>query len=547
MKNINALSLFLLLTSTQTYSAANPMLGFILASKVTKNLNSAVVSANDNAAAKELLAIMNASIDSAKNLENDLNNVQGTFLYNGVPLDETKIEQENKNLAAREDVLEKEINRLNSNISKYKKGGIMPHERKKVNNRRAEIGRHKDEIKANLNKISANNAALKKADNVEALAESNKEAINLQIEENELDFDLALETYILSFGQVYKKEGTLYGSSIVISSDYDRNIAITPKNYNELVATLNKADKQFGSNIEITLPSEEVEPATIKEVASYIGNMAPASSAYASYAKYTLAATVGTAAAIAGTAVAYNLYQGKEWNDMEDISNVYSEVADQANIAGQAAYDQAIAMKKSVEEAKGAAIKAAAESDAGKALIEAKDRVNATANAAYEKTLETGADIATATQNASNAIANSEFGQAVAGAYGTTGQYLQDTYNAAVDSQAGQALAEASEYAQNTAQEYGQAAYDQAINANETIAAATQIGNEIFNSYYDSVMAQLGYESATGDTGYIDSQKEFPELYQIPPVVEEAYVPPTSEENNMDAADDAMWSEYFGA
>ena len=547
MKNINALSLFLLLTSTQTYSAANPMLGFILASKVTKNLNSAVVSANDNAAAKELLAIMNASIDSAKNLENDLNNVQGTFLYNEVPLDEAKIEQENKNLAAREAELKKEIDRLSGNIKSYEKGGITAWERKKVNNRREDRRKHQDEITANLAKIAANNTLLKKADNVEAIAEANKNAINLQIEQNELNFDEALETYIVSFGQVYKKEGTLYGSSIVISSDYDRNIAITPKNYNELVATLNKADKQFGSNIEITLPSEEVEPATIKEVANYVGNMPLASSAYASYAKYTLAATVGTAAAIAGTAIAYNLYQGKEWNDMEDVSNVYSEVAAQANIAGQAAYDKAIAAKKSISDAGEAAIKAAKESEAGQALIKAKSQVDAIGNAAYEKAVEAGVSVAQATQEASNAVANSEFGQAAASVYDATGQYLQDTYSAAVDSQAGQALAEASEYAQNTAQEYGQAAYDQAINANETIAAATQIGNEIFNSYYDSVMAQLGYESATGDTGYIDSQKEFPELYQIPPVVEEDYIPPTSEENNMDAADDAMWSEYFGA
>ena len=548
MKNINALSLFLFLASAEVYTGSNPMLGLVLASKVaSQSLNPAVESGNDNAAAEAYLAVMNESIEAAKELQTDLNNVPGTFLYDGTPLNQAKIEKANKDLAARGESLQNQLNKDNHNINKL--GSIQSWEKKKVGRYRRDRRNHQDEIAANLAQIEANKVALKaasakKADNLEEQAveaEANKDAVNLQIEANELVFDEALEAYILAFGQVSKKAGTLYGDSVVISSNRDVKMAITPKQYTELVATLNKANSQFGADIEIALPSDEVETATIAEVTSYIGNMPLESSAYASFAKYSLAATVGTGVLIAGATVGYNLYQGKEWNDMEDVGNAYSAVKDEANKAGDAAYLQAIATGKSIQEAKNYAIEEAAKSDAGKGLIEASRRVNANAEAALELAKSKGADLNTATQKALEDMGNSEYGQAAAKAYSDSGQYATDTYNAGLESQAGQ-----------YAQEYGQIAYDNILVANGTIAAATQAGSDAFNSHYSSAMEQLGY-SAEGVEAIGDDLRAPVEYgadnvadsveYGADNVADEASAP----EISMDTADADMWADYFSA
>lgn len=307
MKKIKVLSLLMLLASTKIDSIAsnNPELSFILAYQALDNFARTVSSDRDDVGALQLLDFMNNSIAFDAQQKQQIAAAKDGYLSKGTPLDPAKIAQQNKDLAAR-------IAVLDHNIKEFKKGGVTAKENKKVDNRRQERKQAEALIKKNTAALAVQNAAL-------ADAEQKAQAAQALIEQNELAFEQALEAYIASFGQVYTNNG-----SIIISSKYNQNMPITPKEYAQLMATLKNGANQFGSNILITLDLENAAPATIKDIASYVGNMAPAGASWASYAKYALAATAVTAAAIGAAAIAYNVYQDKDWNDTGDALAAYN-------------------------------------------------------------------------------------------------------------------------------------------------------------------------------------------------------------------------------
>jgi trimeric autotransporter adhesin len=307
MKKIKVLSLLMLLASTKIDSMAsnNPELSLVLAYQALDNFARTVSSDRDDVGALQLLDFMNNSIAFDAQQKQQIAAAKDGYLSKGTPLDPVKIAQQNKDLAARLEVLD-------HNIKEFKKGGVTAKENKKVDNRRQERKHAEILIKKNTAALAVQNAAL-------ADAEQKAQAAQALIEQNELAFEQALEAYISSFGQVYANNG-----SIVISSKYNQNMSITPKEYAQFMATLKNGANQFGSSILITLDLDNAPAASIKDVASYVGNMAPSGASWASYAKYALAATALTAAAI-GAAVVYSNYsQGKDWNDTGDAQAAYN-------------------------------------------------------------------------------------------------------------------------------------------------------------------------------------------------------------------------------
>jgi hypothetical protein len=313
MKKIKVLSLFMLLASAQINSVAqtNPELAFILSYQALDNFARTISSDRDDVGALQLLDFMKNCIAFDAQQKQQIAAAKDGYLAKGTPLDPVKIAAQNKELQAR-------IETLDHNIKEFKKGGITPKENKKVDNRRQERKEKEALIKKNQAALAAQNAAM-------ADAEQKAQAAQALIDQNELAFEQALESYIYSFGQAYAKN-----ASIVISSKYNKEMPITPKEYAQLVATLKNAANQFGSSVMITLDLDNAAPANIQDVISYINNMAPASASFLSYAGYALAATAVTAAVIAAAAVSYNVYQGKDWNDTSDAQDAYNTGLGQA-------------------------------------------------------------------------------------------------------------------------------------------------------------------------------------------------------------------------
>jgi len=324
MKKIQVLSLFLLLACGQIYGGANPDLAFVLAYKNINVLNKAIAAGNDDTQANKVLDAMDEFINFDIEQAAALKASQDGILFKGKPVDPAQV-------AAKNAELQKRIKTLNDNISKFKKGGVVAWEEKKAHNRNKEKNKKQKQLHANL-------AAL-----------SEQDSINNLREQNALAIEAAIEYYIATFGQCYVQQGKMYGSSIVISSDQDQQLAITINEYDRLMATLQKAANQFPS-VMITLDmidSDQDQEASISDVASYISNM-PASSG--SWAMFALKAAVGIGATIAASAVAYNLYQGKEWNSSAAYDDAMSTQAgqkaqalvNQAKIAGDKAYNDVI-------------------------------------------------------------------------------------------------------------------------------------------------------------------------------------------------------------
>lgn len=305
MKNIKILSLLTLLSFGQMYVNANPDLSFVLTFQAIDELDKSISSDNDDIGALNFLKTMEDSINFDIKQQKALNGAKNTYLYNGVPLDLKEIAEDNKDLKDR-------IKTLDNNISEFKKGGVLPHERKKYNNRLEERRQAKTKLDANIDAIEANKDAMTHAQQAQAKIATLRAKNSLVIEQ-------AIESYIISFGRAYIKPGT---STIVISSKYNENLPITPKEYQQLVATLSKAAKQFGSTIMIDLPLENLAPMTISEVIKCINNM-PLTASNASWAMFGLKASLGIAAAIAAGGIAYNLYQDKAWNDTSDAQALF--------------------------------------------------------------------------------------------------------------------------------------------------------------------------------------------------------------------------------
>ncbi len=291
MKKIKALSLLMLFASAQidSVAATNPELAFVLSYQALDNFARTVSSDRDDIGALQLLDFMNKSISFDAQQKQQIAAAQDGYLSKGTPLDPAKIAAQNKELQAR-------IETLNHNIKAFEKGGVTAVEKARVDRRRSERRQKMAAISQNQAALDAQNAA--KAD-----VDKKTQAAQALIDQNELAFEQALESYIESFGQVYVNKG-----SIVISSKYNKEMPITPKEYAQLVATLKNASSQFGSAVSINLNLDSSAPASIKDVVGYVGNMAPAGASYLSYAGYALAATAVAAAAIAAVSIGSKMY-----------------------------------------------------------------------------------------------------------------------------------------------------------------------------------------------------------------------------------------------
>ena len=442
MKKIQVLSLFLLLACGQIYGSANAELSFILAYQNIDTFNKSISAGNDDMQAVALLNAMSECIAFDQQQVAALKSAQGNMLFKGKPVDPAQVEAANAKLQAR-------IKKLNNNMSAYKKGGVVEWEKDKFKAR-------KKEKKNKQEQLAANQAAL-----------SEQDSINNLREQNAIALDDAIESYIATFGQCYAQAGTMYGSSIVISSDQDQKVAITPNEYNQLVSTLQNAASQFPS-IMITLDmvdSDQDMQASISDVTSYIKNM-PVTTG--SWAMFALKSAV-TAAVIAGTAiVGYNLYQGEEWNSSRAIDDAMDTQA------GQQA--QALA--------------AQAKSAGDKAYNDAM-------NTSYGKSAAQAAQDATAAaQNAANAVMNSSVGQAVEKGWTTTVNALGYETQAQIDAAA--QLAQARTTAQvNAAQAAQNLADAQAANQSWTALFGRLLGDTTAQNNVNN--SQASYDQANAD------------------------------------------------
>jgi hypothetical protein len=360
MKKIQVLSLFLLLACGQIYGSANAELAFILAYQDIDAFKKNIFADNDDMHASSLINSMKECIAFDKEQQNAIKaSINGTF-FNGKPIDPAQVAAADAKLQAR-------IKTLNNHISDYKKGGVSASEKNNVHARRKNKQNKKDELAGNQSVLSA------------------QDSINNLRAQNALALNDAIESYIATFGQCYVKPGSVYGSSIVISSDQDKNLAITPQEYNNLVATLQSAAAQFPS-IMITLDmvdSDQEMQASISDTVSYIQNMPVSSGSWTSFIlKSTVAAAVITATAIVG----YNLYNGEDWNSSKAINDAMDTqagqqaqaLAAQAKAAGDQAYNNS--MNSSYGKS---AVQAAQDATAA-----AQNAANAVMNSAPAKSIE---------------------------------------------------------------------------------------------------------------------------------------------------------------
>ncbi|MBV8661292.1 MAG: hypothetical protein JO129_04060 [Candidatus Dependentiae bacterium] len=308
MKNMNVLSLFILLSSAQIYSTyANPQLLFVFAAQAANILDETAVSDTEDSVAVGIINTMNSCISLDQNLQAQLKSAQGGMLYGGTPINVAAIKKANQQL-------ENAINGYNSNLKKLRGAGgtAATANRAKIN---AET-KHRNEKQKQL----ATNQAVLQANTT---AQGKIASLNTTVQQNMLAFEQALETYIATFGQCYIKSGSVYGSTTIISSKDNIGEPITPKEYAQLIKTLQAAATQFGSNVTVTLAINGGSTATanISNVISYMNNMSPSSASYLTYAAYGLGAVAATAALIAGANAAYNYSQGQSLTDTTAVQN----------------------------------------------------------------------------------------------------------------------------------------------------------------------------------------------------------------------------------
>lgn len=291
MKKIKVLFCILTISQLRLYADnyANPELNLIFAALNAATFQGVVQADGEDSIALKFLNTMEKSIEYDQEQKNDLAATQSGYFSSATPLNPAKIKAQNKQLEA-------SIKKLNANINAFEKNGVVAWEKQKVDARRSQRNAEQEQLNKNLAALQINQ-------------NGGVQAVQALIAKNELVFEQALESYIGSFGQCFVQNG-----SIVISSKYSKLMPITPKEYTQLVALLKVAQAQFGSNISINLSLKNAAPATIADIARYIGNMAPAGSSWLSYAKYAVGITAGVAAAIGAAAVVYNVGQGQQWN-----------------------------------------------------------------------------------------------------------------------------------------------------------------------------------------------------------------------------------------
>lgn len=145
-------------------------------------------------------------------------------------------------------------------------------------------------------------------------------------------FKNTVEQYITSLGQVYQQPGTVYGKTIIIASRLKKDMPITPKEYQQLINTLQQGASQLGNTISIQLTiNDSTTNASLQDVVSYIKNMPLTSTSYTTYAMYTVLA----AATIAGAIAAYNGYQNKDWYDTSVLQTLYTNVESSIKNTGE--------------------------------------------------------------------------------------------------------------------------------------------------------------------------------------------------------------------
>jgi hypothetical protein len=324
MKNISVLSLLLLFASTQMDAmTANPDLLFGLAYQTIDKLNKDIASGNDDLGALQLLDVMNNCIAFDADQQKALDNAKNTYLYNGVPLDLAKIAADDKKLNADIKNYNKDIDKLSNSSKADVLHTLAVANKNKIKDRKKARDAKQAQLNKNMAAIKANQAGMTTAQSAQA-------AIKVLRAQNALAFEHALESYISLYGQCYAKSGNMWGSSTIISSKYDQNTAITPREYSQLVTTLQNAVSPFGSTVTIALAIEDSAHVSISDVAGYINNMQPSRS----WASFGI--NVGIGAAIAGTAVvaivaASNMYQKKSPTDLGDVSNILSNAQATAN------------------------------------------------------------------------------------------------------------------------------------------------------------------------------------------------------------------------
>lgn len=99
-----------------------------------------------------------------------------------------------------------------------------------------------------------------------------QEKFNIGMNENKALFAKLISEYIVNFGQLYETEGNLfnlYNSSYYISSVDDKNLPITPHEYNLLVEVLENAAEQVNWKQEkllLSLPFTQGDNSTILRV-----------------------------------------------------------------------------------------------------------------------------------------------------------------------------------------------------------------------------------------------------------------------------------------
>lgn len=316
MKKISVLSLFMVFASTQIYSSANnPPLAFIIACNAAEGLYNAINQDKENAEADTLLAIMQSAVTQNTSLKAQLAAAKDGYISKGTPLDTAKIEAENKDL-------QENIKRLDDSNDRLKKNGINVAERKKIDSRRADIKIAKAKYEANMKALKANADEQNAQDKAKAEADANAAAVQSLLVQNAATFEQTVENYIASLGQVYQQSGRVYGATTIISSHLKQDMPITPKQYNQLIATLVQG-KKINPNMAIDLmintdsDKQVQKTASLDDVVSYIKNMPLTSTSYSTYAMYTLL----TAGVIAGSIALSNWSEGKDLTDTTKIMN----------------------------------------------------------------------------------------------------------------------------------------------------------------------------------------------------------------------------------
>ncbi|MGZ6255245.1 MAG: hypothetical protein ACXWL5_04615 [Candidatus Chromulinivorax sp.] len=147
-----------------------------------------------------------------------------------------------------------------------------------------------------------------------------QDIINIQImalKENKIRelFTVLLNEYLSIFGQMYQKTSTIfygYTKYLILTSQSDKNQAITPELYPQLLETIKLAEKQsdWAINVRIDLPVilesniAMMQPCTLATIIKALEQMPP-TSAYYNTAKNI---ALGVAAVGATAALAYGVY-----------------------------------------------------------------------------------------------------------------------------------------------------------------------------------------------------------------------------------------------